>query len=85
MRASSYIHLLSCLLLTLSSTVSPSSSSRMSCDSQAQFNFNRFYKAGDLVLGGLFMIHSASNLLDTPEPSFISKPQEPTCYRALQP
>ena len=79
MRASLDTHLLSYLYLILLSSFYPlSSSASFSCELQEQLNLNRFYKAGDLVLGGLFYIHYSSVL---PELSFTSKQQEPTCYQ----
>ena len=80
MRVSLDTHLLSFMYLTLilfSSFSALSSSPSSSCELQAQFKFNRIYKAGDFILGGLFEIHFSSVF---PELSFTSKPQDPTCF-----
>ena len=75
MRAFLDIHLFS--FMTLFSSFSLSSSSSSSCELQAQFNLNRMYKTGDVLLGGLFFIHYTSVF---PEQSFTSKEQDPTCW-----
>ena len=75
MRASLDIHMLPYMYLMLFSSLSCSASS--SCELQAQFKFNRIYKAGDFILGGLFAIHFSSVF---PELSFTSKQQDLTCY-----
>ena len=75
MRAFLDIHLFSFMMLFSSFSLSSSSSS--SCELQAQFNLNRWYKTGDVVLGGLFLSHLASVF---PEQSFTSREQDPTCY-----
>ena len=74
MRASLDKHLLPYLLLF--SSFSPLSSSS-SCELQAQFNRNRIYKPGDLVLGAVFDIHLSSVF---PDLSFTSEQQDPICY-----
>ena len=79
MRASLDIHLLSYLYLTLilfSSLSALSSSPSSSCELQAQFNLSRMYKAGDVVLGGVFPFYHQPVYHES---SFTSKPQYPTC------
>ena len=80
MRASLDIdtHLLSYLYfnLILFSSFSASSPSS-SCESQAPFDLNGFYKAGDVVLGGFFPINFNFEL---PELHFTSKPRRPICH-----
>ena len=72
-------HLLSYMYLTLIlfCSFSALSSSSSSCELQAPFRLNRFYKAGELVLGGLFPVHFSSVF---PEQSFTSQQKEPSCY-----
>ena len=80
MRGSLDTHLLSYLNLTLIfvfsfSTLSSSASS--SCELQVPFNLNRFHKAGDFVLGGLFPIHTGEIY---PEVNFTSEQLEQDCW-----
>ena len=77
MRTSLDTLLLSYLILFSSSFSPLSSSPSSSCALQAQFNLNRMYQPGELVLGGLFPI-SFSHV--SPDMSFPSEPQVPTCY-----
>ena len=80
MRASLDTHLLSYLNLTLilfSSFSALSSSASSSCELQVPLNLNRFHKAGDFVLGGLFSIHVGT--ID-PEVNFTSKKLEQDCW-----
>ena len=82
MRSSLHIdtHLLSYLYLTLilfSALSSSPSSSSSSCESQAPFDLNRFSKAGDVILGGLFPINFE---YFQPELHFTSKPKPLHCY-----
>ena len=67
-------------LILLFSYFSSSMSSPLyssSCQLQGQFHLNGMYKAGDVVLGGMFEIHFFSVF---PDLSFTSEPQQPTCY-----
>ena len=80
MRASLDTHLLSYLNLTLilfSSFSAQSSSASSSCELQVPLNLNRFHKAGDFVLGGLFPIHTGEIY---PEVNFTSKQLEQDCW-----
>ena len=79
MRVSPDTHQLSYLNLTLilfSSFSALSSSSSPSCELQVPFILNRFHKAGDVVLGGLFPIHT---VYIPPEVNFTSKKLHPNC------
>lgn len=51
--------------------------SSFSCQLQGQFNQNGMYKAGDVVLGGVFKVNSFSVF---PELSFTVKPKESSCF-----
>ncbi|KAM4627571.1 extracellular calcium-sensing receptor-like [Polymixia lowei] len=55
---------------------SPVFCSLSSCRLQGKFNLNGMYKAGDMILGGLFEVHYSSVF---PELSFTSKPPQPSC------
>ncbi|XP_039478282.1 extracellular calcium-sensing receptor-like [Oreochromis aureus] len=68
--------LLLVLLSCYFSSVISSSQFSLSCQLQGQFDLNGMYKAGDVVLGGLFQIHFFSSVAIQ---SFTSKPQQPTC------
>ncbi|XP_018555899.1 extracellular calcium-sensing receptor-like [Lates calcarifer] len=48
-----------------------------SCQLQGEFHLNGMHKTGDVVLGGLFVIHFFSSY---PDLSFTSEPQQPTCH-----
>uniref|UniRef100_A0A8D0DCS7 Extracellular calcium-sensing receptor-like n=1 Tax=Sander lucioperca TaxID=283035 RepID=A0A8D0DCS7_SANLU len=65
------------LLYSYFSSAAPSPLYSTSCQLQGQFHLNGMHKAGDVVLGGVFQIHFFSVFSDQ---SFISEPQEPTCY-----
>ena len=78
MRASLDMQLFSYLML-FSSLCPLSSSPSSSCELQAPFKPNRMYKAGDVLLGGLFAFHLASVF---PDLTFTQpKEQKPSCSR----
>ncbi|KAM3850484.1 extracellular calcium-sensing receptor-like [Diretmus argenteus] len=70
-------YLVLCVYFVLILFSSPVSSSLSSfCRLQGQFHLNGMFKAGDVVLGGLFELHYSSVF---PSMSFASKPQQPSC------
>ena len=47
-----------------------------SCKLWRQFNLNGMHKTGDVILGGLFEVHSRPVF---PELTFTSRPHQPSC------